>query len=134
MGATRLSQLRNLVVSAVLLCVSCAYAIAASLSKDEHGDYPYKTAMVPLLAEMCKALISAVLLARELRGLETERERRDRVPFTPRMMAKAAVPGVAYQVRARRARAPFGARRAARARSRGARSHVFPAATRARRC
>ena len=133
MGSARPpSQLRNLVVSAVLLLVSCAYAIAASLSKDERGDYPYKTAMVPLLAEICKALISAVLLARELRGVETPRERRDRVPLTPRMLAKAAVPGVAYQVcggvRVWGGGVGFGARRAARAQH----AHVCSPATCAR--
>ena len=71
--------------------------MSASLSKDNQGEFPYNTTMVPLLAECLKALISGALLLFELQGIKDPQERASRIHWTPASVATAAVPGFAYQ-------------------------------------
>lgn len=87
----------NVLVSLILMCLSCAYALSATLSKNTDGSYPYQTVLVPLLAEALKAAISFVSLVFELRALSPA-ERQARVPWSYGSLLMAGVPGVGYQV------------------------------------
>ena len=89
---------KNILVSTILLILSCLYAVSASLSKDNQGEFPYNTTTVPLLAEALKALVSGILLLLELRKVKEPSDRYARIHWTPTSVATAAVPGFAYQM------------------------------------
>jgi len=88
----------NVAVSLVLMCLSCAYALAATMSKNTDGSYPYQTVLVPLLAEALKAVISAVSLGIELRGLSPADKTAHFSYWTWFSFLLAGVPGIGYQV------------------------------------
>ena len=83
-----------------MYCINASslYAVSASLSKDNQGEFPYNTTLVPLMAECLKALISGGLLLLELRGISDPQEKAARTHWTPSSVATAAVPGFAYQM------------------------------------
>lgn len=87
----------NVAVSLILMCLSCAYALSATISKNPDGSYPYQTVLVPLLAEALKAIISGISLGIELKAL-TPSERIARIPWTYGSLLMAGVPGVGYQI------------------------------------
>jgi len=48
--------------AATLTCLTCSQGLLMEASKDEHGKYPYNVAMVPLMSEFMKLILSGFLL------------------------------------------------------------------------
>eukprot|EP00450_Noctiluca_scintillans_P023201 CAMPEP_0194530604 /NCGR_PEP_ID=MMETSP0253-20130528/67599_1 /TAXON_ID=2966 /ORGANISM="Noctiluca scintillans" /LENGTH=336 /DNA_ID=CAMNT_0039375857 /DNA_START=110 /DNA_END=1120 /DNA_ORIENTATION=- len=79
-----------------MMALQSLTALATTMSK-EHGEYPYKVVAVPFATEIFKLCVSACMLWSEIRNLDPDSVSK-KLWCTPRSIAMAAVPGVAYQL------------------------------------